>query len=236
MARAPSVAARGDRGKRDRIGYPARVPELAADSRLDESLREHVARNLAAFAHRELAIGERRHAAVALALVADARARPCFVLTRRARGLRRHAGQWALPGGRLDPGERPEKAALRELHEEVALELPDDAVLGRLDDYATRSGFVITPVVVWGGAATAMHADPVEVAEIHRVPIAELERPEVPRLRRIPESERPVISLPLVGTWIHAPTAAILYQLREVALHGRPTRVDHFEQPRFAWR
>ena len=68
------------------------------------------------------------------------------------------------------------------------------------------------------------------------MPLAELERPDVPRLRQIPESERPVISVPLLGTHIHAPTAAILFQLREVALHGRATRVAHFEQPVFAWR
>jgi hypothetical protein len=44
-----------------------------------------------------------------------------------------------------------------------------------------------------------------------------------------------VISIPLVGTQIHAPTAAILYQLHEVALAGRETRVAHYEQPVFAW-
>jgi len=58
----------------------------------------------------------------------------------------------------------------------------------------------------------------------------------VPILVTIPESERPVIQMPLLGTLIHAPTAAVLYQLREVVLHGRATRVDHFEQPVWAWR
>ena len=109
-------------------------------------------------------------------------------------------------------------------------------MLGRLDDYATRSGFVITPVVAWCDRQAPLAHDPAEVAEIHRVPLAELERPGVPHLRRIPESERPVISIPLVGTHIHAPTAAILFQLREVALWGRETRVHHYEQPTFAWK
>jgi hypothetical protein len=118
----------------------------------------------------------------------------------------------------------------------VGLALGEDAVLGRLDDYATRSGFVITPVVVWSGAPGALRPDPEEVAEIHQVPLSELEQPGIPHLRRIPESERPVISIPLVGTHIHAPTAAILFQLREVALWGRATRVGHYEQPVFAWR
>jgi hypothetical protein len=93
---------------------------------------------------------------------------------------------------------------------------------------------VITPVVVWSSGPEALHPDPQEVAEIHLVPLAELDRPGVPQLRRIPESERPVISIPLVGTHIHAPTAAILFQLREVAIWGRTTRVGHYEQPVFA--
>lgn len=203
---------------------------------LDEALRERVARNLAAFPRTALALEGRRHAAVALALVDDPEGRACFVLTRRTERLSRHAGQWALPGGRLDPGESPAEAALRELAEEVGLAAAAGAVLGTLDDYPTRSGFVITPVVVWAGAGAALEPDPKEVASVHRVPVDDLTRPDVPHLRTIPESTRPVISIPLVGTQIHAPTAAILYQLREVALAGRPTRVAHYEQPVFAWR
>ena len=65
--------------------------------------------------------------------------------------------------------------------------------------------------------------------------LADLDHPDVPQLRSIPESDQPVISVPLLGTRIHAPTAAILYQLREVVVHGRDTRVDHYEQPVWAW-
>lgn len=201
-----------------------------------ETLRSQLQSNLDRHERREIALGERRAAAVALALVADPHGTPCFVLTRRSSKLRNHPGQWALPGGRLDGDETPEQAALRELREEVSLELSPSAVLGCLDDYETRSGFVITPVVVWAGAEVHMEADPGEVAEIHRVPLEALESPEIPHLRRIPESERPVISLPLVGTHIHAPTAAMIFQLREVAVWGRGTRVHHYEQPVFAWR
>jgi 8-oxo-dGTP pyrophosphatase MutT (NUDIX family) len=201
-----------------------------------EPLAERVRAHLSRHARHELPLAGRRPAAVAIALLPDADARPCFVLTRRAGGLRRHAGQWALPGGRLDGDETPEQGALRECEEEVGLALPPSAVLGRLDDYVTRSGFVITPIVVWSHARKALRPDPREVAEIHLVPLAELEQPGVPHLRRIPESERPVISIPLLGTHIHAPTAAILFQLREVALWGRTTRVDHYEQPLFAWK
>jgi len=201
-----------------------------------DALRELAAERLRGFERRAEALGGRRAAAVALALVADADGRACFVLTRRASKLRRHAGQWALPGGRLDPGESAEQAALRELREEVSLALPPVSVLGLLDDYPTRSGYVITPVVVWGGAAAELAADPREVASVHRVPLADLERPGVPRLRKIPESDRPVISIPMAGAHVHAPTAAIVYQLREVVMRGEATRVAHFEQPVFAWR
>ncbi len=199
-------------------------------------LQGRVRANLARHARAPIALDGRRAAAVAVTLVGNDEGEACFLLTRRASRLRRHAGQWALPGGRLDEGESPTEAALRELAEEVGLGCGTDAVLGILDDYATRSGFVITPVVVWGGTGAALVPDPEEVAAVYQVPLALLDDPRVPQLRQIPESDRPVISIPMVGTDVHAPTAAIVYQLREVGLHGRGTRVAHFEQPVFAWR
>jgi 8-oxo-dGTP pyrophosphatase MutT (NUDIX family) len=131
----------------------------------------------------------------------------------------------------VDPGESAVRTALRELDEEVGLTLDESAVLGCLDDFSTRSGFVVTPVVVWAGPIAGLRPNPVEVASIHQVSLADLDAPDVPRFLTIPERERPVIQLPLLGTLIHAPTAAILYQLREVILHGRATRVSHFEEP-----
>ena len=199
---------------------------------LNDALR---ARACAAFERRSLARDGRRPAAVALVLLDDDEGRACFLLTRRAASLRAHARQWALPGGRIDPGESAERAALRELREEVGLERDEPTVLGLLDDYGTRSGFIITPVVVWGGSGAALVANPAEVASVHRVPLADLDRPDVPRLVTIPESDRPVIQVPLLSTLVHAPTAAVLYQVREVVVHGRPTRVAHFEQPVWAW-
>lgn len=161
---------------------------------------------------------------------------PALLLTRRASGLRVHAGQWALPGGRIESGESAETAALRELDEEVALACPAGAVLGRLDDYATRSGYAITPVLVWGGAARTLRANPREVAGIHRVPVAELLRDDAPILNQVRGAAHPVLRMPLGSGWIAAPTAAFLYQFREWLLLGRATRVAHFDQPRFAWR
>jgi 8-oxo-dGTP pyrophosphatase MutT (NUDIX family) len=206
-----------------------------AATRHDEILRERIRTHLGAFEREPHADAALRPAAVAVALVPGEDGTPCFVLTRRAARLRAHGGQWALPGGRIDAGESAETAALRELAEEVGLVAAPGDVLGRLDDYATRSGFLITPVVVFCDRGE-LQPNPNEVAAVYRVPLAELERPDVPRLREIPESERPVISIPLLGTFIHAPTAAVLFQLREVAVWGRATRVSHYEQPVFAWR
>ena len=208
---------------------------VSADS-FDAALVARARDNLARFERRSIAPDGRRPAAVALVLLPDAEGRACFLITRRAKTLRAHAGQWALPGGRIDAGESPERAVRRELEEEVGLALGAGAVLGLLDDYGTRSGFIITPVVVWAEGVARLVANPAEVAAIYRVPLANLDRPDVPRLISIPESERPVIQLPLLGSLIHAPTAAVVYQMREVVLHGRPTRVDHLEQPVWAWR
>lgn len=159
-----------------------------------------------------------------------------LLLCRRSLGMRRHAGQWALPGGRLDAGEEPLEAALRELEEEVGLALGPDAVLGWLDDYVTRSGFVISPVVLWGGGDPELALDPDEVFAVYRVGLHAL-RDTTPRLVEIPESAKPVLQLPLGNDLIHAPTGAMVFQFREVALLGRAgERVDGFEEPVFAWR
>lgn len=185
-------------------------------------------------------MGERRHAAVAVVVMPgfspDDSGGAAVLLTLRASGLRSHGGQWALPGGSLDPGETPEAAALRELEEEVGLVLPPEHVLGCLDDYPTRSGFVITPVVLWGSASAPLRPDPREVAGVYHIPFEELLDPASLVLQSIPQSDRPVLALALLGTLIYAPTAAVLHQFAEVAVLGRETRVAHYEQPVFAWR
>jgi mutator protein MutT len=196
--------------------------------------RESLVSALRAFERREHPLNGRRAAAVAVVVV-DGEDGPGIVLTKRSARLRAHAGQWALPGGRVDEGETSEDAALRELHEELGLEVATDAVIGRLDDYPTRSGYVMTPVVVWSGlSADAMTPNATEVASAHVVTADTLA--VEPRFITIPESSSPVIQLPMLNTLIHAPTAAIVYQFRELALYDRVTRVDELEQPVFAWR
>ncbi|MEK9719741.1 MAG: CoA pyrophosphatase [Quisquiliibacterium sp.] len=178
--------------------------------------------------------GQLKRAAVTIALL-DGQADPAFLLTRRASHLRAHGGQWALPGGRQDPGETATETALRELDEELGLRLDEQQVLGTLDEYPTRSGYLITPVVVWAGTKPTLVPNPDEVHSVHEVPIRQITAPDAVDFVQIAESDRPVVRIRIMNNLVHAPTAAILYQFREL-LAGRITRVDNLEQPRFAWR
>ncbi|HTX29303.1 MAG TPA: CoA pyrophosphatase [Streptosporangiaceae bacterium] len=203
------------------------VASPAADDRAD------IAAAVAGFPRVAIARPGLRAASVAVCILQQDDV-PCLLITRRAAGLRNHAGQWALPGGSRDPGESVEEAALRELREETGVVAAARDVLGILDDYVTRSGFLITPVVVWGGPLGTLTRQAAEVARIYVIPLADLDHP--PRLLTIPESPAPVIQLPLLGGYVHAPTAAVIYQFCQLARHGVTVRVAHFEQPVFAWR
>lgn len=216
----------------------------------NEALHERIKENLRGFEVRSLAGKGLKQAAVALTVVDVADERGVYeiridqfprddgalILTRRSLQLKNHAGQWALPGGSVDAGEDPEGTALRELAEEVGLELPRESVIGRLDDFATRSRFVITPVVVWAGPDVDLTPNPAEVESIHRIPVGELLREDAPLLEDTVESEHPILCMPVGDSFIAAPTAAFLYQFREVAILGNHTRVAHYDQPFFAWR
>ena len=203
---------------------------MGHDRAVDSALRERVTAALHTFERQGADRPDLKPAAVAIVLVDG----PSILLTRRATTLRGHPGQWALPGGRADPGEASGEAARRELAEELGLTLKADAELGLLDDYATRSGYVITPVVLWAGGDLQLRPNPAEVGALYRVSLEQLD--VEPRYVSIPESEAPVIQLPLLGSLVHAPTGAVLHQFREVVLRGRATRVAHLEQPVFAWR
>ena len=233
----------------------------------DDALREQVRAHLADHDRRVVDDPTKRHAAVAVVLVAsevgedrvdpapvddwiDGRPMPedldgrmvgvsggaAFLLCRRASRLRAHAAQWALPGGRLDPGESVVDAALRETDEELGIGLPPTAVLGLLDDYPTRSGYVITPVVIWGGGRLDLRPAPDEVVAVYRVGLHQLQRDDSPRFISIPESPRPVVQIPLGNDLIHAPTGAVLLQFRWLCLEGRHDPVAELEQPVFAWK
>lgn len=177
-----------------------------------------------------------KRAAVALVLAqADDAVATGLLLTLRASSLRAHSNQWALPGGRCDPGETPTQTALRELDEEIGLRLGTGDVIGVLDDYPTRSGYLITPVVMWAEDSRQLRPNPDEVASVHRIALTELLRLQAFDFISIPESERRVIRYSHFGHMIHAPTAALVYQFSEL-LAGRVTRVAELEQPVFAWK
>ncbi len=204
----------------------------------DHATRRNIAARCAAFARLPASepVSALKRAAVAVALTeAEAAGGTALLLTLRASGLRAHSNQWALPGGRCDEGETPAQAALRELHEELGLELGEGDVLGLLDDYPTRSGYLITPVVLWAGTGAALSPNPDEVASVHRIALENVEDADAFSFTTIPESTRRVIRFRHAGQFIHAPTAALIYQFREV-LAGRDTRVAELEQPVFAWK
>ena len=207
------------------------------DLSFNDGLRARTERNLANFPRQAIEDASLRHAAVAIVIVEGAGGQAALLLTTRPVGLRRHGGQYALPGGKLDKGETAETAALRELEEELGLTLDGGRIIGKLDDYPTRSGFRITPVVVWGGEAGAIRPDPDEVDQVYHIPLADLMSPDIPHLEPGPD-DHPILSAPLatLGHQVFAPTDAMLYQFREVALLGRETRVAHYDQPAFAWK
>ena len=202
----------------------------------DERLRDHARSQLASFERITQPLGDLKAAAVAVVLSSHD-GLGSVLLTRRAKSLRAHSGQWALPGGRLDPGESVTDAALRELEEEVNLPLPASSILGVLDDYVTRSGFRITPVVMWADRETrGLKPNPGEVASIHSTPFSDLARDHIAKFHANNDEGTEILSLQLTLDQIFAPTAAVLYQFREVVLMGRDTRVAHYDQPPFAWR
>jgi 8-oxo-dGTP pyrophosphatase MutT (NUDIX family) len=189
---------------------------------------EMARRRLRAF--RPVEVAAERRAAVALCVVERDGALNVVVIRRAYRG--RNAGQWALPGGRVEEGESAVAAAVRELGEEVGLRLTEDAVLGRLDDFPAASGFAITPIV----AATADPGPFTPNHEVHAVHLVGLDRlaaDDTPHWAPQP-SGPPLLQMRLDPRTmvIHAPTGALLWQFREVVLLGRlDTRVADLAQP-----
>lgn len=202
------------------------------------SLRQSIAQNLESFKpHRISSDSTLTRAAVAITVSRHSQhAKACIYLTLRSDKLRKHAGQFALPGGKLDSGESSQQAALRELSEELGITIPPSSVLGLLDDFQTRSGFAITPVVVWNDSDDSLNPNPDEVARCYEIPLEELLCADL--TDQTPSAASPIFSInpPSVGTSVYSPTAAIIYQFAEVALRGSLTRVNHYEQPTFAWR
>lgn len=195
-----------------------------------EPLRTRIAANLAAFDRTVLDIAGRRHAAVAI-VVAPAPEGPAFLLTRWALHMRRGAGNYALPGGNVEPGEDAVAAARRETQEELGVSLPPESALGLLCDFATLGGHVVTPVVFLSAEPLALVPNPQEVHVAWEVPLADLEHPGSPRYETHPDGGHPILRMHVRGSWMNPPTAAFLWQFREVCLHGREARTHDIGQP-----
>jgi 8-oxo-dGTP pyrophosphatase MutT (NUDIX family) len=195
-----------------------------------QALRDRISANLASFPRLAIEAPELRRAAVAI-LLSPRDGEPTFVLTRRALTMRRGAGNYALPGGNFEPGEDAVAAAIRETAEELGVAIAREAALGLLDDFVTLGGHAVTPVVLWSGAPLTLAPDPGEVHQAWLVPLAELDHPDAPRAEAHPDGGEPILRMFANGQWINPPTAAWLYQFREVALRGRAARVNRVGQP-----
>ncbi len=109
---------------------------------------------------------------------------PGVLLTRRTAHLRQHSGQVSFPGGRIDPEDAsPEAAALREAREEVGLDPGHAEILGRLRDYATGTGYRITPVLALLAPGYVTQASEHEVADVFQMPLSVLLDPAAPARR-----------------------------------------------------
>lgn len=109
---------------------------------------------------------------------------PTVLLTRRAAHLNNHAGQVSFPGGRIEPGETPEQAALRESAEEIGLDPSLPALAGRMPSHRTGTGYDITPILGMIEPGFSLTPDPSEVALAFEFPLAILLDPQAPRRER----------------------------------------------------
>lgn len=193
--------------------------------------RFDVVRSLHAFRAVKLPPGERGTAAVCIAICVRDNECTIWLAEHAPNG---GAGGLALPGGCVDPGETVAEAAVRQLREELGIAIHPGQILGELDDFATVSGYVITPFVVWIGQfvgepdVSGLRAD-----RVHTVSMSEI---DVDPLVEFSSAREPMLKWPFRHTEVCAPTAAIVHQFREVVLRRRITRVAHFRQPTPAWR
>ena len=149
---------------------------------------------------------------------------PGVLLTKRTAHLKAHAGQVSFPGGRIDSEDAgPEDAALREAWEEIGLHRQSVEILGRLADYATGTGYRITPVLSILPPGLTYRPSAEEVEEVFELPMTVLLDPEAPRIQRqhVRGEWREYWVWPHPDHYIWGATAAILVHLAQRLRHGR---------------
>lgn len=162
--------------------------------------------------------GELRPAAVLVPLVWHPRGLT-VLLTQRTDHLKNHAGQISFPGGHMEEGDAsPEDTALRETEEEVGLPRAQIDIVGRLDQYLTRTGFSITPVVGMVRPPIEVSPDPVEVADVFEVPLRFLMDPanHVRASRMYKGQRREFYAMPYEDRYIWGATAGMLMNLYDL--------------------
>ena len=155
------------------------------------------------------------HDAAVLVPVIDRPGQPSVLLTQRTMKLRTHSGQVAFPGGKLDPGEDAVEAALREAHEELALDPSLVRVIGATDRYHTGTGFDVTPVLGVIPPDLPLAPNPGEVDSWFEVPLKVLfDRSNYTEQRaQWRGAERRYYELHYEGYRIWGGTAAIIFNL-----------------------
>ncbi len=156
---------------------------------------------------------EIRPAAVLIA-VTD-RAEPGVLLIHRPEGMRAHPGQVAFPGGKLDPGEDAVQAALREAHEELAINPSNIRVIGASDRFITGTGYDVTPVLALVPPDLTIEPNPVEVASWFEAPLGFLLDPANHARKTAPwgVATREYLEIDWQGHRIWGVTAAIIANL-----------------------
>lgn len=157
--------------------------------------------------------------AAVLVPVVDRPDRPTVLLTQRTAHLAHHAGQVSFPGGHIEPGDNgPAETALRETEEEVGLDRRHVRLIGHLDIYITRTGFVVTPVVGIVTPPFALTPDAHEVADVFEVPLAFLMDPANHHrcTATFEGTERHFYAMPYGRHFIWGATAGMLMNLYRV--------------------
>ncbi|WP_404481295.1 CoA pyrophosphatase [Novosphingobium sp. BL-52-GroH] len=192
-----------DVSRRFEAGHAAAPPRLWSDPRI-----QHVERFTPA--------------AVLVALTE--RPRPGMLLLHRPSTMRAHPGQIAFPGGRIDPGENPVEAALREANEELGIRTGDVRVVGTSDVYRTGSGYEITPVVGVVPADLEIQPNPAEVAQWFEVPVDFVLDPANQRTRTIDYEDRKHSFVEI--TWGDGHQDHVIWGVTGAILHNLSARLN----------